>query len=166
MEQNSNCRGCLWALLIVLLCPSLLIFIPILFGMIMSFFGVSMGMFGISLGLLAILPALLGSIISPAWTTVLTISLLVAILLPLAFIVYAIIRILRGKGLPKWQTWLVVLLIWLFSLGGLVATGIKAVHEAGSIEQLGEQLSNQSQAWEYEWSYEENDMDEDMEEND
>ena len=152
MSQNSNNNGCLWALLILLLCPWLVIFVPVLFGFIMGIFGISMGLLGTGIGLFAIVPAMLSTVLSNGWISLLLISTLVAIILPIAFLIYAAIRLLRSHDLPRWQTWLMVILIWLLSLIGMVVPAAKAVHESGGIEALEEQLSNQTQVWEYNWS--------------
>lgn len=151
MSQNSN-NGCLWVLLIVLLCPWLIVLVPVLFGILMGLMGVGMGLLGTGIGLFAIVPAILGSFLSSGWVWLLVVSTLVAILLPLAFLIYAAIRLIRGNGLPRWQTWMLVILIWLLSLCGIVAPTAKAIREAGGIEALEEQLSNQTQVWEYHWS--------------
>lgn len=150
MSQNSN-NGCLWALLIVLLCPWLIVFVPVLFGLFMGLFGIGMGILGTGLGLFAIVPAMLSSFLSSGWICVLMLSALVAVILPIAFLFYAAIRLIRGNGLPRWQTWLIVILIWMLSLCGIVAPAAKAIHEAGGIEALEEQLTNQTQVWEYSW---------------
>lgn len=151
MSQNSN-NGCLWALLILLLCPWLVILVPVLFGLFMGIFGIGVGLLGTGLGLFAIVPAMLSTVLSSSWICLLLISTLVAIILPIAFLIYVVIRMLRNHDLPRWQTWLIVILIWLLSLVGMVAPAAKAIHEAGGIESLEELLSNQTQVWEYNWS--------------
>lgn len=151
MSQNSN-NGCLWALLILLLCPWMVILIPVLFGMIMGIFGIGMGMLGAGIGLFAIVPAMLSTVLSGGWICLLLISTLVALLLPIIFLIYAAIHLLRSHDLPRWQTWLIVILIWLLSLVGMVVPAAKAVHEAGGVEALEQLLSNQTQVWEYNWS--------------
>lgn len=151
MTENTR-KGCLWALLIILLCPWIVVLIPILFGLFMGLFGVGMGLFGAGIGLFAILPAVLSVFLSSGWISVLLISVLVAVLLPIVFLICAAIKLVRGNGLPRWQTWLLVILLWLLSIGGIVATGVQAVRQAGGIEALHEQLANQTQVWEYSWS--------------
>lgn len=151
MSQNSN-NGCLWALLIILLCPWLIVFIPVLFGLFMGLFGVGMGLLGTGLGLFAIVPAMLSTFLSAGWITTLMISTLVAVILPVAFLIYAAIRLIRGNGLPNWQTWLIAILIWLLSLVGITSTAVHAVREAGGVEALQQQLATQSQSWEYYWT--------------
>lgn len=163
MSKNSN-NGCLLALLIILLCPWLIVAVPVLFGLIMGLFGVGMGLLGTGIGLFAILPGVLSTFLSAGWVSLILISLPVAIILPIAFLIYAVIRLIWGNGLPKWQTWLIVILIWVLSLVGIAATGVKAIREAGGIEALHEQLASQSQSWEYSWSnVDENDNDNDNE---
>lgn len=152
MSQHSNNNGCLWALVIVLLCPWLIVFVPVLFGLFMGLFGIGMGILGTGLGLFAIVPAMLSAFLSSGWICVLILSVLVAVILPVAFLIYAAIRLIRGNGLPRWQTWLLVILIWLLSLGGIVAPAAKAIHEVGGIKALEEQLATQTQVWEYSWS--------------
>lgn len=161
MSQNSN-NGCLWALLILLLCPWLIVFFPVLFGLFMGLFGIGMGILGTGLGLFAIVPAMLSAFLSSGWICVLMLSMLVAVVLPVAFLIYAAIRLIRGNGLPRWQTWLLVILIWLLSLCGIVAPAAKAIHEVGGIEALEEQLNNQTQVWEYSWSNDNVNVDEDV----
>lgn len=154
MGQNSN-NGCLWALLIVLLCPWLLVMVPVLFGMIMGLMGLGMGLLGTGIGLFAIVPAMLSEFLSSGWIAVLILSILVAVLLPLLFLICAAVRLIRGNGLPRLSTWLIALLIWIISLAGVGSSIYQAVREAGGIEALKEQLATQSQVWEYEWSNEE-----------
>lgn len=166
MSQHSNNNGCLWALVIVLLCPWLIVFVPVLFGLFMGLFGIGMGILGTGLGLFAIVPAMLSSFLSSGWICVLMLSVLVAVVLPVAFLIYAAIRLIRGNGLPRWQTWLLVILIWFLSLCGIVAPAAKAIHEAGGIEALEEQLNNQTQVWEYSWSNDNEDVDVDVDEDD
>lgn len=160
MAQNSNNNGCLWVLLILLLCPWLIIFIPVLFGLFMGIFGIGMGILGTGLGLFAIIPAILSSVLSGGWISVMIISLLVAILLPIIFIIYTMIKLFRGNGLPRLQTWIIVILIWLLSLVGMAYPLGVAINNAGGIEALKEQLANQDQVWEYSWSNEDEDEDE------
>lgn len=168
MSQHSNNNGCLWALVIVLLCPWLIVFVPVLFGLFMGLFGIGMGILGTGLGLFAIVPAMLSAFLSSGWICVLMLSVLVAVVLPVAFLIYAAIRLIRGNGLPRWQTWLLVILIWMLSLCGIVAPAAKAIHEAGGINALEEQLNNQTQVWEYSWSNDNDnvDVDEDVDEDD
>lgn len=153
MSQNSN-KGCLWVLLIVLLCPWLIVLVPVLFGTLMGLMGVGMGLLGTGIGLFAIVPVILGSFLSSGWVWLLVVSSLVAVLLPIVFFIYAMIRLIRGNGLPRLSVWLIVILIWLLSLVGIVAPATNAIREAGGIEALEEQLSSQTQVWEYQWSSE------------
>lgn len=152
MTTNSNNNGCLWALLIVLCLPALIAIVPTLLGVFFGIFGVGMGLFGAGIGCLTLLSAMLGAFLSTGWGVILIISLLTAFLLPIGFAIWLLVRLVAGKGLPKFRTWLIALLLWLLSLIGVVASGVKIVHDAGGIDALHEQLSNQVQVWEYSWS--------------
>lgn len=151
MANKSN-NGCLWALLILLLCPWLIVMIPIVFGFMMGIFGIGMGLFGAGVGVLTIVPMLLGSYLSDVWIHVLMACFPIAILLPLGYLIYLVIRLILGHGFPEWKEWVIMFLIWLFALIGTGASVSKAIHEAGGLDALKEQLSNQTQVWEYDWN--------------
>lgn len=158
MAQNSFNNGCLWALLILLLFPGLIILIPVF----MFLFGMgTVGLFAAAIGFFAVLPAVLSAFLSAGWISLLLFSLCVAIILPVVFVIYALVRLIRGNGLPKWQAWLAALLIWLLSVLGVVSTGVHTIHEAGGIHALGEELSSQLQSWDYSWSYSEDSLSDD-----
>lgn len=151
MTTNSNNNGCLWALLIVLCLPALIAIVPTLLGVFFGIFGVGMGLFGAGIGFITLLSAMLGAFLSTGWGVILIISLLTAFLLPIGFAIWLLVRLVAGKGLPKFRTWLIALLLWLLSLIGVVASGVKIVHDAGGIDAL-QEMTNQVQTWEYSWS--------------
>lgn len=151
MANNSN-KGCLILLLLLLLCPWLVVLVPVMIGLLMGMFGLGFGLLGTGIGIVAMIPAILGMYLPAGWTTLLTISLLVAIILPIIFLLVLLVRLVRGNGFPSLTAILLAILLWLLSIGGVVVSTFKAVHEAGGAEALQEQLSNQSQVWEYKWS--------------
>ena len=88
-----------------------------------------MGLFGLSIGGIALIPAigfeLLGG--STAWTWILVLSILLALFMPIYMIVHWIIKWSRERQHPSLRFWLITLLIWLLSIGGLVASGVHMI---------------------------------------
>ncbi len=154
MNNKSSHNGCIWALLILLLCPWLVVAIPAGFGLLMGMFGAGLGLLGAGIGLLAAIPVFLSTLLSDGWISLLVISLLLAVLLPLGFVIYLMVELIRGHGLGTLRTWLIVLLVWLLSLVGIAASAGKAIHDAGGIERVMQELQNGSQSYEYYWSNE------------
>jgi len=105
------------AVLIVVGIQLLLPVLAVLFGIIMAFFGVTIG--GV-----ALMPALGFSLFggSIGWTWVLCVSLLAAVGLPLYMVIHWIVKYSRERRHPSLRFWIVVLLLWLLSLGGIGAS--------------------------------------------
>lgn len=136
--SSSSERGCLWLLLIVLLMPWIFFTVlPILLSSFVTIFGVGVGV----LGVLTIVPFALVEYLSVGWIGLLIVSLIVAVFLPVVFAIIQFIRLLRGSGLSSLSTWLIVLLVWILSLGAIVASIAKVLNEAGGIEVLQNQFA-------------------------
>lgn len=110
------------AILIIIAVQILLPVLGVVFGLLMAFFGVSVGG-------MALVPALgfelLGG--SVGWTWVLCLSIIAAIGLPIYMIVHWIVKWSRERKHPSLRFWVITILIWLLSLGGLTASLVKVV---------------------------------------
>ena len=110
------------AILIIIAIQILLPVLGVVFGLLMAFFGVSIGG-------MALVPALglelLGG--SVGWTWVLCLSIIVAVGLPIYMIVHWIVKWSRERKHPSLRFWVITILIWLLSLGGLTASLVKVV---------------------------------------
>lgn len=115
------------AILIIIALQLLLPVLAVLFGLLMAFFG-------ISIGGMALVPALglelLGG--STAWTWVLSLSVIAAVCMPVYMIVHWIVKYSRERKHPSLRFWIISLLIWLLSIGGLIASAVKAIQVNGS----------------------------------
>lgn len=107
--------------------------IQLLFPVLAVIFSLMMAFFGVSLGGLALIPAfgpeLFGG--SIGWTWLLCLSIIVAVVMPLYMIVHWIVKYSRERKHPSLKFWIITLLIWLLSLGGLTASAVKAVKANG-----------------------------------
>lgn len=116
-------------LAIVLKAILIIIGIQILLPVLAVVFGLLMGFFGLSIGGLALFPALgfemLGG--STGWTWVLCLSCMAAVALPIYMIVHWIVKWSRERKHPSLRFWVITILIWLLSLGGLAASAVKAL---------------------------------------
>jgi hypothetical protein len=110
------------AILIIIAIQILLPVLGVVFGLLMAFFGVSIGG-------MALVPALglelLGG--SVGWTWVLCLSIIAAIGLPIYMIVHWIVKYSRERKHPSLRFWVITILLWLLSLGGLTASLVKVV---------------------------------------
>ena len=120
-------------LTIVLKAILIIIAIQLLFPLFAALFGLLMGFFGLSIGGMALFPALGFEILggSTGWTWVLCLSVLVAIAMPIYMIVHWIVKWSRERKHPSLRFWVITILIWLLSLGGLVASTAKALFVNG-----------------------------------
>ena len=116
-------------LTIVLKAILIIIAIQLLFPLLAIIFGLLMAFFGVSIGGIALFPALGLELFggSVGWTWVLCLSLIAAIGLPIYMIVYWIVKYSRERKHPSLRFWVITVLIWLLSLGGLVASAAKAL---------------------------------------
>ena len=116
-------------LTIILKVILIIIAIQLLFPVLAAIFGIAMGLFGISIGGMALIPAigftLLGG--STAWTWLLVLSIILALAMPIYMIVHWIVKWSRERQHPSLRFWVITLLIWLLSIGGLVASGVHMV---------------------------------------
>lgn len=120
-------------LTIVLKAILIIIAIQLLFPVLAVIFGLLMALLGISFGGLAIAPffglELMGG--STAWTWVLCLSMIVAIAMPVIMIAHWVVKWSREHQHPSLRFWVITLLIWLISIGGLVASSVKAIKVNG-----------------------------------
>ena len=123
-RERINRQGVGRVLSIVLKAILIIIGLQLLFPVLAGIFAVLVGIFGISIGGMALVPAfgfeLVGG--STAWTWVLCLSVLAAVIIPVFVIVYWIVKYSRERKHPSLRFWIITLLIWLLSLGGLVAS--------------------------------------------
>ena len=120
-------------LAIVLKVILLVIAIQLLFPVLAVLFGLLMAFFGVSIGGMALVPALGSALLggSVGWTWVLCLSIAIALIMPIYMIVHWIVKYSRERKHPGLRFWIITLLIWLMSMGGLVASIGKAVQVNG-----------------------------------
>lgn len=110
------------AILIIIGIQILLPVLGVAFGLLMTFFGVSVGG-------MALIPALGLELFggSAGWIWVLCLSIIAAVGLPIYMIVHWIVKWSRERKHPSLRFWVITILIWLLSLGGLTASLVKVV---------------------------------------
>ena len=108
----------------------IIIAIQLMIPVLAVLFGLLMALFGIGVGGLAILPALpmLGWTIGTGWMCLLVMSLIVVVAMPIYMIVHWIVKWSRERKHPSLKFWLITLLIWLLSFGGLTAAAIHVIN--------------------------------------
>ena len=133
-RERISRRGLGRILTIVLKAILIIIGLQILFPVLAIVFGLLMAFFGVSLGGMALVPALglelMGG--SVGWTWVFCLSAIAAVALPIYMIIHWIVTYSRERKHPSLKFWIIALLIWLMSLGGLTAATVKAIQANGS----------------------------------
>lgn len=116
-------------LAIILKAILIIIAIQLLFPVLIAIFAILMAFFGISIGGMALIPAIGFGLVggSAAWTWILVLSILLALALPIYMIVHWIVKYSREHRHPSLKFWVITILIWFLSLGGLVASAVKIV---------------------------------------
>lgn len=119
---------------IILKAILIIIAIQVLFPVLAVIFALLMAFFGISLGGMALVPALGFELFggSTAWTWVLCLSVVVALAMPVYMIVHWIVKYSRERKHPSLRFWIIAILVWLLSLGGLIASAAKALQVNGT----------------------------------
>ena len=119
---------------IVLKAILIIIAVQVLFPVLAVIFALLMAFFGISIGGMALVPALGFELFggSVAWTWVLCLSVVVALAMPVYMIVHWIVKYSRERKHPSLRFWIISLLIWLLSFGGLAASVAKALQTNGT----------------------------------
>ena len=119
---------------IVLKAILIIIAIQVLFPVLAVIFALLMAFFGISISGMALVPALGFELFggSVAWTWVLCLSVVVALAMPVYMIVHWIVKYSRERKHPSLRFWIISLLIWLLSFGGLAASVAKALQTNGT----------------------------------
>lgn len=118
---------------IVLKAILIIIAIQLLFPALAVVFGLLMAFFGVTIGGIALVPALgielMGG--SVAWTWLLCISVILALCMPIYMLTHWLVKYSREHRHPGLRFWIISLLIWFMSLGGLVASVDKALQTHG-----------------------------------
>lgn len=119
---------------IILKAILIIIAIQVLFPVLAVIFALLMAFFGISIGGMALVPALGFELFggSTAWTWVLCLSVVVALAMPVYMIVHWIVKYSRERKHPSLRFWIIAILVWLLSLGGLIASAAKALQVNGA----------------------------------
>lgn len=119
---------------IILKAILIIIAIQVLFPVLAVIFALLMAFFGISIGGMALVPALGFELFggSTAWTWVLCLSVIVALTMPVYMIVHWIVKYSRERKHPSLRFWIIAILVWLLSLGGLIASAAKALQVNGT----------------------------------
>lgn len=92
-----------------------------------------MAFFGVSVGGMALVPALGLELFggSVGWTWIFCLSIIAAVGLPIYMIVHWIVKYSRERKHPSLRFWVITILLWLLSLGGLTASLVKVVQMNG-----------------------------------
>lgn len=119
---------------IILKAILIIIAIQVLFPVLAVIFALLMAFFGISIGGMALVPALGFELFggSTAWTWVLCLSVVVALAMPVYMVVHWIVKYSRERKHPSLRFWIIAILVWLLSLGGLIASAAKALQVNGT----------------------------------
>ena len=133
-RERINRQGIGRVISIVLKAILIIIAIQVLFPVLAVIFALLMAFFGISIGGMALVPALGFELFggSTAWTWVLCLSVIAALAMPVYMIVHWIVKYSRERKHPSLRFWIISLLIWLLSLGGLIASAAKALQVNGT----------------------------------
>ena len=131
-RERMSRQGVGRVLAIILKVILIIIAIQILAPVLAVLFGLLMAVFGLSLGGAALVPALGFTLTgSAAWTWVLSLSLICAIVMPLVMIIHWIVKFARERKHPSLRFWVISLLLWFLSIGGLIASGIQILAANG-----------------------------------
>ena len=131
-RERMSRQGVGRVLAIILKVILIIIAIQILAPVLAVLFGLLMAVFGLSLGGAALVPALGFTLTgSAAWTWVLSLSLICAIVMPLVMIIHWIVKFAREHKHPSLKFWVISLLLWFLSIGGLIASGIQILAANG-----------------------------------
>ena len=131
-RERFNRQGIGRVLAIILKVILIIIAIQILAPVFAVLFGLLMAVFGLSLGGAALVPAVGFTLTgSAAWTWVLSLSLICAIVMPLVMIIHWIVKFARERKHPSLRFWVITLLLWFLSIGGLLASGIQILAANG-----------------------------------
>lgn len=131
-RERFNRQGLGRVLAIILKVILIIIAIQILAPVLAVLFGLLMAIFGLSLGGAALVPAIGFTLTgSAAWTWVLSLSLICAIVMPLVMIIHWIVKYARERKHPSLRFWVITLLLWFLSIGGLIASGIQILAANG-----------------------------------
>ena len=131
-RERFNRQGIGRVLAIILKVILIIIAIQILTPILAVLFGLLMAVLGISLGGAALVPAIGFTLTgSAAWTWVLSLSLICAIVMPLVMIIHWIVKFAREHKHPSLRFWVITLLLWFLSIGGLIASGIQILAANG-----------------------------------
>lgn len=131
-RERFNRQGLGRVLAIILKVILIIIAIQILAPVLAVLFGLLMAIFGLSLGGAALVPAIGFTLTgSAAWTWVLSLSLICAIVMPLVMIIHWIVKYARERKHPSLRFWVITLFLWFLSIGGLIASGIQILAANG-----------------------------------
>ena len=131
-RERMSRQGVGRVLAIILKVILIIIAIQVLTPVLAVLFGLLMAVFGLSLGGAALVPALGFTLTgSAAWTWVLSLSLICAIVMPLVMIIHWIVKFARERKHPSLRFWVISLLLWFLSIGGLIASGIQILAANG-----------------------------------
>ena len=131
-RERFNRQGLGRVLAIILKVIMIIIAIQILAPVFAVLFGLLMAIFGLSLGGAALVPAIGFTLTgSAAWTWGLSLSLICAIVMPLVMIIHWIVKYARERKHPSLRFWVITLLLWFLSIGGLIASGIQILAANG-----------------------------------
>lgn len=131
-RERMSRQGVGRVLAIILKVILIIIAIQVLTPILAVLFGLLMAVFGLSLGGAALVPAVGFTLTgSTAWTWVLSLSLICAIVMPLVMIIHWIVKYAREHKHPSLRFWVITLLLWFLSIGGLIASGIQILAANG-----------------------------------
>lgn len=131
-RERINRQGVGRVLTIVLKAILIVIAIQLLFPVLVVLFGLLLAAMGTSIGGLALIPAFGWTLTgSTAWTWILSLSVVLVVAMPIYMIVHWIVKWSRERRHPGLGFWLITLFIWLLSIAGLVASGVRVLENNG-----------------------------------
>ena len=131
-RERMNRQGVGRVLAIILKVILIIIAIQVLTPVLAVLFALLMAVLGISLGGAALVPAIGWTLTgSAAWAWIMSLSLICAIVMPLVMIIHWIIKYAREHKHPSLRFWVITLLLWFLSIGGLIASGIQILAANG-----------------------------------
>lgn len=131
-RERMSRQGIGRVLAIILKVILIIIAIQVLTPVLAVLFALLMTVLGLSLGGAALVPALGFTLTGSAvWTWVLSLSLICAIIMPLVMIIHWIVKYAREHKHPSLRFWVISLLLWFLSIGGLIASGIQILAANG-----------------------------------
>lgn len=137
VRATADNQGCGRALGIALKILLIICALPVLFVLFIVVGSLILAFFGASVGVASALPMVGVDLFGSTWlTTLCIICLLLAIGLPIAMIITAIVSYMRTRRGPKAYFWWITIILWLLSIVGLGSLATKAMENMGGFASM------------------------------